>query len=499
MRLTYTLGSGIDLTFLEALPDDLRMEVINQHLRERELSRARDAVGGTSSLNPEFLDALPFEIREEVIRQERLEMEQREAATRSRQVAEEMQRQSTASAQTRVRERVADTTSSVEKSSTSKSKSLAVNRESIQLVDSSNITSLLRLIFLPDSSSKDSLFKLLGNLCENSKTRQDLIGLLISVLSAGSSDLASVDKTFSQLTLKNSSSSKTSISKDEGSSVTSAAVPDSTAPNLVAQRCLEALTFFSTAVGAVGKYFLTESEAPQYLLKTPKPKKSKGKEKLIAPQLVYPIVLLLNLLEQPSMISSSIVLENLMHLLSNVLRPLSHIAKKKFSNDQPKDQDTNMEEDKKDSIVTKTDTKKSSDISSSKEKDKNDIKLPALPNSAVTNVVKVLKDGTSSSKSFQFTLSVIQYLCSYPAYLNLIVMELLSCSQSLGDAMINEIDLLLNHLKSIDSGENTNTAILEHFTSAGATQAKFLRILKTIDFLFSKTNGIFVECLLILL
>ena len=56
--------------------------------------------------------------------------------------------------------------------------------------------------------------------------------------------------------------------------------------------------------------------------------------------------------------------------------------------------------------------------------------------------------------------------------------------------MLIEIDLLLGKLKSPNKESDAlNNMILEHFTSVGATQAKFLRTLKTIDFLFSKTNG----------
>ncbi|RKO89904.1 hypothetical protein BDK51DRAFT_46695, partial [Blyttiomyces helicus] len=64
-------GSGIDVTFLEALPDDLRREVVGQHLREQQ--RSQRAAATPPTISTEFLEALPPEIREEVLLQERLE------------------------------------------------------------------------------------------------------------------------------------------------------------------------------------------------------------------------------------------------------------------------------------------------------------------------------------------------------------------------------------------------------------------------------------------
>lgn len=75
--------TGIDPTFLEALPDDMREEVLNQHSRE---TRAAAAVAPTnqavpSSINSEFLNALPPELRAEVLAQEAMEAARLRAAT----------------------------------------------------------------------------------------------------------------------------------------------------------------------------------------------------------------------------------------------------------------------------------------------------------------------------------------------------------------------------------------------------------------------------------
>jgi E3 ubiquitin-protein ligase HUWE1 len=72
-------GTGIDVEFLEALPDDLREEVLNQHMRDRPtpVQPAED-----DSISPEFLNALPPDIRQEVLHQEAIERERRERQSR---------------------------------------------------------------------------------------------------------------------------------------------------------------------------------------------------------------------------------------------------------------------------------------------------------------------------------------------------------------------------------------------------------------------------------
>ena len=56
----------IDPTFLAALPDSIRQEVLVQHEREQRLHRAQQQTSFSSTISPEFLAALPSNIQEEV-------------------------------------------------------------------------------------------------------------------------------------------------------------------------------------------------------------------------------------------------------------------------------------------------------------------------------------------------------------------------------------------------------------------------------------------------
>ncbi|XP_072752701.1 E3 ubiquitin-protein ligase HUWE1 isoform X5 [Anoplolepis gracilipes] len=80
------LPDGVDPSFLAALPEDMRDEVIAEQLRlQRMRQRAQASVveelSGPVEVNPEFLAALPPAIQEEVLAQQRMEQQRHAAAS----------------------------------------------------------------------------------------------------------------------------------------------------------------------------------------------------------------------------------------------------------------------------------------------------------------------------------------------------------------------------------------------------------------------------------
>lgn len=80
------LPEGVDPSFLVALPEEMRHEVIEEQRRLQEIRRRaqeqqnQNATQGVTQVNAEFLAALPPNIQEEVLAQQRME-QQRQAAT----------------------------------------------------------------------------------------------------------------------------------------------------------------------------------------------------------------------------------------------------------------------------------------------------------------------------------------------------------------------------------------------------------------------------------
>lgn len=365
--------TGIDPTFLEALPDEMREEVLNQHVRDQRAARVERHPD--SQISDEFLDALPPEIRAEIIQQERQEQARRraeEAASSSGNgpaaVPADIDPASfIASLDPQLRQTVLldsddgfiqtlpsfmiaeagayrDGTNATRRHIPSNAVSrsapavrkLPPSRDAIQLLDKGGVAVLVRLLFFPQVLKKNHLFKVLVNLCENAKTRTELFNLLLNILQDGTGDLASVDKSFAQMSFRNSKTLNQQTPKAAGKQRAGSDYFTSLTPNiqneanpeLVAQRCLEALTFIVGSNELSSLFFLTEHELPPGLRRAVS-KKGKGKEKQM-PQMHYPVVLLLGLLDRQPLLKTPSTMESVVGLLATVTRPLVSIKDAKM-------------------------------------------------------------------------------------------------------------------------------------------------------------------------
>lgn len=363
--------TGIDPTFLEALPDEMREEVLNQHFREQHAARAD--LGPDSQISPEFLDALPPEIRAEILQQERAERARHgqqdvQGAHANAGPAEINAADFIASLDPQLRHVVLlDSDDAILQSlpphmiaeagiirdgahihhirreppvarvpTAISPRKATQTRDAIQLLDRTGIAALLRLLFFPQLSKKNTLHKVLLNLCENSKSRTDVFNLLLGILQDGSGDVALVDKTFAQLSFRNAKGTPQQSTKSVGKqkevtlSAHSAIVPPEIPGDVVVQRCLDALNFIVETNELSSLFFLTEHELPAGLKRNVS-KKGKGKEKA-TPQSHYPIVLLLGLLDRQTLVKTPSILDSIAALLDAVTRPLTSLkeeAKKK--------------------------------------------------------------------------------------------------------------------------------------------------------------------------
>ncbi len=361
--------TGIDPTFLEALPDDMREEVLNQHVRDQQASRVERPPD--SQISAEFLDALPPDIRAEIIQQEAVERARRrteESTARPpvREAAEIDAASFIASLDPSLRQAVLldqddnflQTLPShmiaeagvyrdevqARRSHTSRNpirpiptapptKKNIPQHDAIMLLDRAGVAILVRLLFYPQVLKKTLLFKVLVNLCENMKTRTELFNLLLGILQDGTGDL---DKSFSQMSVrsrehklqppKTSKQKSTDYVPAYGGFSQMEAVPD-----LIAQRCLESLTYIVNANDSSSLFFLTEHDSLVGLRK-PSGKKGKGKEKQVS-QTFYPLVLLLNLLDRQSLLRTPAILEFVVGLLATITRPLTSLKEQSKASD----------------------------------------------------------------------------------------------------------------------------------------------------------------------
>ncbi|KAI9449410.1 hypothetical protein BJY52DRAFT_1215929 [Lactarius psammicola] len=519
--------TGIDPTFLEALPDDMREEVVNQHIRDQQAARMERP--SDSQISAEFLDALPPEIRAEILHQERIEQARRRAEETTTAptagdppTAVEMDPASfIASLDPQLRQDRADTARGFPATLPglaqdpehkvfllrTVTRKPQVPRDAIQLLDKSGVAVLVRLLFFPQISRKNILYKALVNLCENSKTRAELFNFLLNILQEGTGDLAAIDRSFTQMTIRSSKGpapthrppGKQKTGPEYLSSLPAHHSPSEVVPDLIAQRCLEALTYIVSSNESSSLFFLTEQEMAVGLRKHAS-KKGKGKEKQAA-QTQYPIVLLLSLLDRQSLLKTPSVLELVVSLLETVTRPLTGLkvqqkpeepvlstalqAPVQSSEEAPSEpRPPAVDPNAPAPINPSQESQKESPRQETTEEKTLLVNPPQIPAGALRSIVNILTVGDCGAKPFHHTLSLIQHLSFIPDARDVVAQELRGKAQEFGQSLYHDLDELAKSLH--EPGDDVFTSsVASRFSSPASDQAKLLRVLKTIDYMFS--------------
>lgn len=552
--------TGIDPDFLEALPDDMREEVINQHVRDQRASRVERPPD--SQISNEFLDALPPEIRAEIIQQESIERARRQAeqaappAAQPRGPIEIDAASFIASLDPNLRQAVlmeqdegflaslpSHMIAEAEgyRDDTAPRRHLHIRsharrqlappaqpkpkaqHDAIQLLDKSGVAVLVRLLFFPKALRKSFLFRIFVNLCQNSKTRTELFNFLLSILQDGTGDLAAVDKSFAQMTVRATkpttpkAASKLKAAPDYFSALSLPASQIEAFPDLVAKKCLDALTYIVTANTRASLFFLTEHELPAGLRRAAS-KKGKGKEKP-PPQSHYPIVLLLGLLDRKELLRTPAIMDSVVNLLSSVTRPLTELKERPDTLTLP-EASTSKEPDTAASTAAPTPAPASvppaSDSAAQSGSSapgipqaaaqQGDVPAPSvppaepkienveekvllanppqIPHGVLRLIVNILTVGECPAKTFQQSMNLIQHLSYISDARDVIAQELRSKAQEFGRILISDIDQLMQTLQASNSDAMTS-CISSKFSPASSTQAKLLRVLKTIEHMYS--------------
>lgn len=508
-------GTGIDVEFLEALPDDLRAEVISQQMAERRPSiESMDQ----DEISPEFLAALPPDIRNEVLRQESMDRSRRQA--RDFLDTQDMESTPADSNTSNNTPNIAVNTTELEGVSMHPNLGLAsrVNfpiaqpiaggptpsrddanatwrigrasqgdqhhvsgphtkpsnhsKDAIRIVDKSQLATLARLVFVPQSISKALLNRLLLSLCENSKTRSDLLSLLVCILQDGSTDLAAVDQSFMDLSIHKSTTATTNKPLKTAHEPVHAAVsaPAEHVPNLIAHRCLEILYHVVNLNDRSLAYFLTEHDSLSYLKRRHSTeghsgRKSKTTNKALihhATHVKYPILVLIGLLDRPVFMENVTLMEQLMDLLQVMCLPIPNLV-------------SNYNKKTKSDIATTTSRRAPP-------------QPPLIPFEYIQKIVDVLSMGECSSRTFRSTINVLSRLSPLDGAMDAIIEGLTSIANACGQQIIVDLQQLYLILDQLKAGAELEGSALAQFSAATSHQARLLRVLKAMDYLYTRNN-----------
>ncbi|KFY67983.1 hypothetical protein V497_00118 [Pseudogymnoascus sp. VKM F-4516 (FW-969)] len=370
---------GIDLDYLDALPEELREEVITGAIAQRRSDAA--ATGAPpSEIDQEFLNALPDEIRAEIIQQERQDRRRRERDEARRQAAangapvpvpQEMDAASilaTLPADLRAQvlaEQDEDVLAQLPPEYIAQARASMggghhplgrltrvidgarparppggeivkpVRRSIVQMLDKPGVATLLRLMFIfQQDSLRNTLYQVLQNISENRHNRGEVISTILHILQDGSADMTAVERSFAHLSVRakqpKDKDPKTPLSlsrKNTGTGLGALTTVPNTdiSPLMVVQQCLGALIYLCKVNLHVPSFFLTEHESAVSGLKRNASRKGKGKD---IKALKFPLNSLLVLLDRKLIMESSPVMESLSDLLSRITAPLQTFERK---------------------------------------------------------------------------------------------------------------------------------------------------------------------------
>ena len=593
-------GLGIDLAYLDALPEDIREEVLMSQLAIQR-SQAQAAGEEPTDISREFLEALPADIREELLQQEAQDRRrrEREEARRRQQAAggasargaEDMDPASfLASLDPTLRQHVLmdqdeEILAHLPEEIAAEARALGGDRvmhrfpgiprgghggglvrqmldssrrpppatekpprrQVVQMLDKAGVATLLRLMFIPQQgSSRTSLNGILHDVSKNRQNRAEVISLLLSILQDGSADVNAVERSFAHLSLRAKQPAVHKTPQPPKRTLTgqmaSLANNMEVTPLMVIQQCLSALVSLTHYNPHIPSFFLTEHEISTGI-KTKANRKGKSKETRASK---YALNALLSLLDRRLIMESSSCMEQLSSLLQSVTHPLTMLLRKEkekaeeeqeetklieastiqsgattapeaTTNEQPTEDSTEPAEPSVENSSAIADVevdipaeqqeppaptnnnevneeaKNADEAKTSNEDEKKKSRTltpPIVPEENLRLVVNILAARECNGKIFHDTLATINNLSGIPGAKEIFGRGLIEQAQALAQSILHDLEELVPQIKQAESGTDIQGMALAKFSPASSDQAKLLRVLTALDYLFDpKRNG----------
>lgn len=430
-------GTDIDPEFFEALPDDMREEVLTQHIRER---RAQATSSGTETreIDPDFLDALPEQIREEILQQENVarRFSIMDDMRFGEEEFEEIDENSNIEDDTEINNENTLVSNLAGANSTQKKKN--ENKKPCfftPLLEKQGISSIVRLLFVPQSiMQREFIHHALQYLCYSKQSRVEIMGILLTILHEGINQ-RSMEKIYSQISFRSSGIKGSNLQ-----------IPIKATSLVVALQVLEAIHHLLEKNSHLRYYLLTEHENP-FLTKNLNHKKKLSESAI--KDLKYPINYLFKLLDNDILKEEQTFMDILARILQISTRPLHALEK-----------------------ANKNDSVKSSPFI-----------RPLLTERNFRQVIKLLTSNECPNSTFRRSVSAMQNLSILPGAHKTFCVELSDQASKLGQNIIIDLNNLTRTISSSDVFDAESKGFAK-FSSPSSDQAKLLRILTALDYMF---------------
>jgi E3 ubiquitin-protein ligase HUWE1 len=473
--------TGIDPEFLLALPDDMREEVYEQHLNQSRFEeRGRDAIDfirnlslGSSRFNVNFSndDEGIFEVDHDEDDDDNNSSNDRDDDEGSDDdndedddAADDDDGNDSEGGEITLPFGIASNDGSVEMqrtahSFTSLNNGGATNHGTKKsskvfftaLVDKPSVASLLKLLFVPQVYYKRELFfKTTAFLCLSKHTRFELIALILYILQEGIKDQDTLANVYTQICNR---ANKESIA-DGASHDRNIVSPANCTIISLATQCIDVIQYLLENEGSMRFHFLTDQENLSFIKKSSKKNKLKDNNNYN-----FPINVLLNLLENRIIKEDTNLMDILSRSIQIATRPLPTMKIK----------------------LSEIDKKKEA------EQFKKLPQLPNVPDRSLKQIINILIADDCANKVFQQTIISIQNLSVLENARIVFPKELSKKATHLSFKIVKELRELINDLKK-PKKDIEDLSSLGQFSSGASDQAKLLRILTALDYLYQSKD-----------
>lgn len=446
-------GTDIDPDFFEALPEDMREEVFTQHVRERR-ANATSTGADAREFDPEFLDALPEQIRDEILQQE--SMERRFSAINDMRFGEDddedeededgdidLEDEDEDSSHHGSRSRHG---SSVGGSGSGANNATTANKSKriffTPLVEKSGIASLIKLLFIRQSTSqRDHIHYTLQALCHSKQTRAEVMNILIGILHDGLHNQRAIEKVYHQVSMRAVIHNKSSPQHHHSSHF-----PIGVTPLIIGIQILEAILYLLERNPHLRYYLLTEHDN-NFISKNGSGNRRGNKNKLtLSKEDKYPINYLLKLLNNDVIIEEQTFIDILARVFHIATRPLQVLHNSQAEIPPP-------------------------------------FSPPYISDHNYRQMIKILTSNDCPNNTFRRVISAMQSLSILPNAQKVFSFELSDQATNLGQTIIHDLNTLTKELANTTT-YNSETKLFTKFSAPNSDQAKLLRILTALDYMF---------------
>lgn len=473
-------GTGIDPEFLLALPDTMRQEVYEQHVHQARIEeRGREAIGfirnlslGSNQFNFGFGTGSGTDnniIEEDDDNEEEEDVNDGFGYDLENDEDDENDDVDDDDIDDEVNDgefglRLHDDRGSVEMQRTEipiANTSVAIEKGKkpskiyfTALVDKPGIAALMKLLFIPQVYYKRELFfKAVAYLCLSKHSRAEVIAIILYVLQEGIKDQSLLSSVYHQICNRaNVISHKESAETIQSSKEQEFQYPVACTVVSLATQSIDVIQYLLENETSMRFHFLADQEGSSFM------KKSSKKGKLKDNSYKFPINILLNLLENKIIKEDTNLMDILSRSIQIATRPLPTMKLKLNQLEKESEQLKKLPQ------------------------------LPHVPDRSLKQIINILVADECANKVFQQTIVSIQNLSVLENARIVFPKELSKKATCLSSKIAKELRDLINDLRN-SKKDIENLPSLNQFSSGASDQAKLLRVLTALDYLYQAKDN----------